>query len=151
LPPGAWGSFFKILYHALGLGMMTRASREFAVAHGTQRPAEHLLGDRDTELLEYPLREIDQSPAHHAMDRWDRPAFDHPGDRLALGVIELAGLSRRLAVQQPVGPASIEPPPPIPDDLEINTTDLCRLGARRTVVDRSKRLCVPKTKTRTQW
>src|ERR1035437_6911977 len=49
--------------------------------------------------------------------------------------LSLAGLSRRLAVQQPVGPASVEPQHPIPDDLEINTTDLCRLGARRTVVD----------------
>ena len=42
--------------------MMTRPSREFAVAHGAQLSAERLLGDDDAELLEDPLRQIDQPP-----------------------------------------------------------------------------------------
>ena len=79
--------------------MMTRAGRELAIAHGAQLPAERLLGDRDAELLEYPLRQIDQPPAHHAMDRRDWAALDHPRNGLALGVIELGGLARRFAVQ----------------------------------------------------
>jgi len=80
--------------------MMTRPSREFAVAHGAQLSAERLLGDDDAELLEDPLRQIDQPPAHHAMDRRDRATFDHADDRLALHVIELGGLAGRFAVEQ---------------------------------------------------
>lgn len=79
--------------------MMTRPGRQLSVAHGTQLPAKRLLGDRDTELLEDPLREIDQPPAHHAVNRRDRATLDHAGDRLALSVIELGRMARRLAVQ----------------------------------------------------
>ena len=74
--------------------MMTRPSREFAVAHGAQLSAERLLGDDDAELLEDPLRQIDEPPAHHAMDRRDRAPLDHLGDRLTLEVIELARVTR---------------------------------------------------------
>jgi len=56
--------------------MVARSGREFAVAHSAQLPAERLLGDRDAEFLEDPLRQIDQPPAHHAMDRRDRAALD---------------------------------------------------------------------------
>jgi hypothetical protein len=34
--------------------------------------AERLFGDREAELLENPLRQVDQPPAHYAMDRRDR-------------------------------------------------------------------------------
>lgn len=70
---------------------MAWAGREFAVAQGAQLPAERLLGDRDAELLKDPLRQIDQPPAHHAVNRWDRAALDHPRDGLALGITELRG------------------------------------------------------------
>src|SRR5476649_1660593 len=123
--------------------MMTRAGRQLAIAHSAQFAAERLLGDRDTELLEYPLCEIDQPPAHNAMDRRNWAVLDHPGDRLALGVIEFGGLPRRLAVQQPVGPASVEAQHPVPDDMKSYSADLRRFGARRTVVDRSKRQQAP--------
>src|SRR5262245_32703196 len=62
-PPGARESFFKILNRALRLRMVARSGREFAVAHGAQLPAERLLGDRDAEFLEDPLRQIAQPPA----------------------------------------------------------------------------------------
>ena len=91
--------------------MMTRTGRQLAIAHGAQLPAERLLGDRDAELLVDPLREIDQPPAHDAMDRRDRAAFDDPGDRLALGGIELGGLPRRLHIEQTVGPVRVEAQP----------------------------------------
>ncbi len=42
--------------------MVARSGREFAVAHGAQFPAEGLLGDRDAEFLEDPLRQVDQPP-----------------------------------------------------------------------------------------
>src|SRR3974390_3141385 len=136
LRPGAWGSFFKILDRTFGLCMMARTGRQFAIAHGTQLPAERLLRDGDAELLEDPLRQIDQPPAHHAVNRRDRTAFDHSGDRLALAIIELGGLTWRLGVQQSVRAPRIKPQYPVPDDLETNATDLRRLGAGRTVVNR---------------
>ena len=68
LSPGARESFFKILDRARGLRVMARPCRELAVAHGAQFPTERLLGDRDAEFFEDPLRQIDQSPAHHAVD-----------------------------------------------------------------------------------
>ena len=89
--------------------MVARPGRELAIAHGAQLPAERLLGDGDAELLEDPLRQIDQPPAHHAVNRRDRATLDHPGDRLALAIIELGGLAWRLAVQQTVRAPRVEP------------------------------------------
>src|SRR5262249_38054934 len=133
--PDRWGSFFKILDRARRLRVVARSGRKFAVAHGPQLPAERLLGDRDAEFLEYPLRQIDQPPTHHAVDRRDRTAFDHPDQRLALPVVELGWLPRRLAVQETVRPSCVEAQHPVPDDLEPDPTDLGRLCARRTVID----------------
>src|SRR5262249_31260112 len=82
-------AFLKSLNRALRWRMGPRSGRELAVAHGAQLPAERLLGDRDAEFLEDPLRQIDQPPAHHAMDRRDRAALDHAGDGPPLKVIEL--------------------------------------------------------------
>src|SRR6516162_5789142 len=56
-----------------------------------------------------------------------------------LKVIELARLTRRLAVQESVRPASVEAQHPVPDDLKPDAANLGRLGARRTVIDRRKR------------
>jgi hypothetical protein len=41
------------------------------ITHGTQLPAQGLLGDREAELLEHPLAKIDNPPAHDAMDSGD--------------------------------------------------------------------------------
>jgi hypothetical protein len=49
-------NFFKILDRALGLSVVARPGRESAVAPGAQLPAGRLLGDRDAEFLEDPLR-----------------------------------------------------------------------------------------------
>jgi hypothetical protein len=37
------------------------------------------------------------------MNRRDRATLDHPGDHLALAIIELGGLVRRFAVQKTIG------------------------------------------------
>src|SRR5437899_1889741 len=60
---------FKILDGAADLGMMTRSGRQLAVAHRTQFPAQRLLGDADPEFLPDPLAQIDQPPAHNAINR----------------------------------------------------------------------------------
>src|ERR1700680_1373226 len=116
--------------------MMPGPGRELAIAHGAQLPAQCLLGNADAELLEDPLRQIDQPPAHHAVDRRDRTALDHPCDDLALGIVELRWLARRFAVKQAVRASRIEPEHPIPDDLEPDIAELRSLTARRTVIDR---------------
>src|SRR5437879_12785926 len=100
--------------------MVARSGREFAVTHGAQLPTERLLGDRDAEFLEDPLRQIDQPPAQHAMDRRDRAALDHAGDG-PLKFIELARLTRRLAVQESVRPAGVEAQHAVPADLTPNS------------------------------
>src|SRR5262245_17908430 len=106
--PDGWGSFFKILDRARRLSVVARPGREFAVAHGPELPAECLLGDRDAEFLKYPLCQIDQPPAHHAVDRRDRTTFDHAGKCSAVAVVELGWLPRRLAVQQTIRPSCVE-------------------------------------------
>ena len=73
--------------------MVAWPSRQLAIAHGAQFPAQRLLGDGDAELFVYPLRQVDQPPAHHAVDRRDWAALDHLGDGLALAIIELGGLA----------------------------------------------------------
>ena len=84
--------------------MMAGSCRELAVAHRAKLPAQRLLGDRDAELLVYPLRKIDQPPAHDTVDRRDRAALDHPYNRLALQIIEPRGLAWRFAVKQAGSP-----------------------------------------------
>ena len=54
------------------------------------------------ELLEDPLCQIDQPPAHYAINRRDRAHLDHPRNGLALGIIEPRGLARRFAIQQTI-------------------------------------------------
>ena len=41
------------------------------------------------------------------MDRGDRPALDHPGQRRAMRVVQPGRLAGRLAVDQPSGPRAL--------------------------------------------
>jgi hypothetical protein len=84
--------------------MMAWTRRELAKAHRAQFPAERLHGDRDTKLLENPLAEIDEPPAHDAVNRRDWAALlDHLGERRPMGVFELRRLAWRLLVDETVG------------------------------------------------
>jgi hypothetical protein len=100
--------FLKILNRAHRLSVVARPGGQFAVAHGPKFPAERLLGDRDAEFLEDPLRQIDQPPAHHAVHRWDRTTLDHAGDGLALGIIELGWVTGDLPSTRPSGPRALK-------------------------------------------
>src|SRR6476469_10331428 len=128
----------SIIDRARGLRVMARPCGEFAIAHGAQLPAERLLGNRDAELLEDPLCQIDQPPTHHAVDCRNRPTLDHAGDGLALDVVELGRLPRRLSVQQTVRAPLAEVQHPISDDLKPHTANHRRLSTRRAVIDRCK-------------
>ena len=87
--------------------MMARTSRELAIAHGPQFPAERLLGDRDPEFLEQPLAKIDDPPAHDPMDRRNRPALNDGGKRRPVRAIEPGRLARRFAVDEAIGSARV--------------------------------------------
>jgi hypothetical protein len=60
----------------MDLGVVARAGRELAIAHGPQFAAQGLLGDRDAELLPEPLDQINQASAHHAVDGRDGALID---------------------------------------------------------------------------
>src|SRR4030095_1549922 len=109
------------------------------VAHGAQLPAQRLLGDRDAELLENPLCQIDQPPTHHAVDCRYRPTLDHAGDGLALDVVELGRLPRRLSVQQTVRAPLVEVHHPISDNLKPDTANHRRLSTRRAIINCGER------------
>ncbi len=114
---------------------MAGSCRELAVTHRAKLPAQRLLGDRDAELLVYPLRKIDQPPAHDTVDRRDRAALDHLHNRLAVHIIEPRGLTWRFAVKQAGGTPRIKPHHPVPDDLQRHAANLRRLGAGRPIVN----------------
>ena len=72
-----------------------------------------------------PLDQIDQPPANDAMDRRDRTALDRLDKRAPLGIIEPRPLPRRLAVEQSIRTARIEPDNPVPHDLQTDPSDPC--------------------------
>src|SRR6478672_3818673 len=82
--------------------------------------------------------QIDQPPADHAVHCRNRATLDDAGDGLALDVVELGRLPRRLAVQETVRAPLVEVQHPISDDLKPDTANHRRLSTRRAVIDRCK-------------
>ena len=115
---------------------MARAGRKPAIDHGPQLPAQGLLGDTDSELLAKPLVQIDDPPAHNAMDRRRRSLFDDRGQSRSMCVVEPGRLSWRLTVDQAVRSMCVELDHPVANDLQRHPTDPGRFSARRTFVDR---------------
>jgi hypothetical protein len=119
--------------------MMARASRELAITHAAQFPAQRRLGDDDAEFLVYPLTEIDDPPAHDAVNRRDWTALDDRRQRRAVLIVQPRRLSRSLAIEQTLGPIGVEFDHPIANDLNRHAANLRRLGACRPVVNRRQR------------
>jgi hypothetical protein len=128
-----------MLDRALGLGVVARPGGELAEAHGAQLAAERLLGDRDPELLPQPLAQVDEAPAHHAVDGGRRAALDRRRQRRPVRVVQPGWLAGGLAVAQPARALGVEPQHPVADDLQRHPADPGRLGPRRPVVDRRQR------------
>jgi hypothetical protein len=131
--------FFKILDRALGLRVVARTGREFAIAHLAQFPAQSLHSDGEAELLKHPLRQIDQPPAHDAMDRRRRPFFNHFHQRRVVRVIEFWRLAGGLPINQSVGAMGVELHHPVAHDLQRHIADLLRLGAHGAVINCGER------------
>src|ERR1700726_3751780 len=116
-PPRERESFFKSRRGFLVLRMMARSRRELAKAHMPQLTAERRLGDRDPELLEEPLRQIDQPPAHAARQGGNRPIFHDLPQGLALALVEDARSARRFAGQETIRTFGVETDNPVAHDL----------------------------------
>jgi hypothetical protein len=83
---------------------MAWPGEKFAVIHGVQLPAHRLGGDVNAELLKDPLAQIDEPPAHDAMDGRDWPILDHPRERRPVFVLSLDGWPSALRLRDPSGP-----------------------------------------------
>ena len=139
LADGAGHTFFIFRNGLAVLLMVARAGRQFAEAEGAQLPAQRLFADRNGESVEYPLRQIGQPPAHHAVRRRDRAGLDDLRQGLALGGIEQRDLAGRLAVDQTRRTLGVERQHPVAHRLQADAADLGRLAARAAVVDRRQR------------
>ena len=119
--------------------MVARARRNFNKPQRPQLTAHARLLKRDAILFVYPKRQVLPTPAHHAVDRWDRPAFNDPRKGLALCVIELGRLARRLAVNQTGWSVGVEPENPVADDLQPDNANPRRILAPATIVNFGQR------------
>src|ERR1700689_2705334 len=81
--------------------------RGISIAQRAQFAAQDLFGARDAILIEHPLREIDQPPAHDPMDRRGRTGLDHCDERAPLLVIEFEGCPVDLPSTRPSGPLKL--------------------------------------------
>ena len=118
---------------------MARSSRELAITHGAQFPAQRLPGDDDAEFLEHPLTEIDDPPAHDAMNRRDWTALDDRRQRRTVLIVQPRRLSWSLAIEQTLGAIGVEFDHPIANDLKRHAANLRRLGPARAFVNRRQR------------
>src|SRR4051812_3061603 len=117
---------------------MARTGRELAIVHGPQLARQRLLGEGKAELLPEPRDQVDQTPAHHTVDRRNGPLLDDGLQGRAMRVGEFRGLAGRLAVDQALGPMGVELHHPIPHDLTRAPADPGRRGAGCSIVDRGQ-------------
>jgi hypothetical protein len=129
---------------------VARPGGELAVAQGAQFAAQRLPRDSDTELLPQPLTEIDQPPAHDAMNGGYRTALDGCRQGCAVFGVQPGRWTRGLAINQPLRPLRIEPQHPVADDLQTDTADAGGFATTAAVVDHRQRqqsaclICVPR-------
>src|SRR4051794_30597393 len=137
-PPDGRGSFFKSGNRRLVLRVMARTGRELAIVHGPQLTRQRLLGDGDPELLPEPCDQIDQTPAHHAVDGRNGPLLDDGLQGRAMRVGEFRGLAGRLAVDQALGPMGVELHHPVAHDLHRDPAEPGCRGAGCPLIDRGQ-------------
>jgi len=85
------------------------------------------------------LHEIDQAPAHHAVDGGNGTLLDDLLQCATLLIIENEASSRRLAVQEPRRALDVEAQHPVPHGLQADAANPGRISARPTLVNRSQR------------
>ena len=115
---------------------MARTGGEPAIAHLAQIFAQALDADAHAELLEHPLRQIDEPPADDTIDRRHRASVDQLRNPLPLLRLKLGCRAGGLAIDQSVRAEIIEFDHPIPNDLKRDACKPCRIAARATEVAR---------------
>jgi hypothetical protein len=115
---------------------MARTGRKLAIVHGPQLAAQRLFGDGEAELLPEPLDEVDQPPAHHAVEGRNGPLLDDGLQSLSVLAVEPRRSTRRAAGPEPLGSLGVEAQHPIAHDLQRHAANLSRLGAGRAIIDR---------------
>jgi hypothetical protein len=98
------GSFEQASSVGIGLGIMAWPGGKFAVIHGVQLPAHRLGGDVNAELLKDPLAQIDEPPAHDAMDGRDWPFSIIRVSAVRCSSLGLDGWPGALRLRDPSGP-----------------------------------------------
>jgi hypothetical protein len=112
---------------------------------GSQRRLAH----RNLELLPDPHGEILQPPANYTVDRRRRATLDDVRRGFPLAVVQLAGVPRRLGVDQAFRAAGVEPHNPVPNGLQPDAADPRRPGPGAAIVDLGQRqqpptlTCIP--------
>lgn len=127
------------------LGIVARPSREFGKVRGPEFGPDRRLVDLDAE---FPQRLSAPDPCgHHRATPWitgiDRFPFDHVRQRLTLRVVQLRPVARRLAVDQPVQTAGVEPHHPVPIDLHRHIAEPGGIAARAAVANPGQRQKAP--------
>ncbi len=87
--------------------MMSRTSRELAVAHRAHFPAQGLLAGRNTKRLPQPLGQIAKTPANNAVEVGCGATLDRLCQCRTLVVIEQRRLAGALPLIRPSGPRAL--------------------------------------------
>ena len=122
---------------------MPGARRELAEAQRAHLAAQRLLGDRQAELVPFPLCQIDEAPADHAVRRGYRTCFDLLYKRAAPLIAQDRYLAGGFSRCQPVRSLSIEADYPVPNDLQGQAGRLGRFAPAATVQDQGQRQQAP--------
>ena len=117
---------------------MARTGRELAIVHGAQLARQCLLGDRDAELLPEPRDQIDQAPAHHAVDGRKGTLVNDGLQSLSVLIVEPRRSPWRSAGQKALRSLGVEAQHPIAHDLQRHTANLSRFGPGGPVRDRGQ-------------
>ena len=125
------------LKSSIAIGLR-RARRELAKAHLAQFPAQGLRGQSDAEFRENPLAQIDEPPAHHAVNRRGGPSSIILATAARWVSSSFEGWPGAFLSMRPLGPMGVELHYPVPHDLQRHPADFRSLGAPRPVVDRGQ-------------
>src|SRR4029450_9735251 len=88
-----------------------------------QAPVNRGIRYRQTELSVQLLDHIAGPPAHHAMNRLDRPLVDETSEKLFVLGVEFARCARRRLVAQTFGTLIVEPDHPVPKRLALHAAE----------------------------
>src|SRR5262245_57119060 len=89
-----------------------------------QRPVNRRIRSRQTEQSVQLLGPSARPPAHHVVNRLDRPLVDETSEKLLVRGVEFARCARRRLVAQTFGALIVEPDYPVPQRLTLHAADL---------------------------